>query len=691
MTFETYSPVNITHGLKNYFDHPEFKVLLCGVARLSEGGTEALVLDFVRNPEAKNILRDLLDNVYVAAHNAIFELMVLHKLGIHMDSTGFLDSAVLASIAGAGRSLEASAPQLLNVDKLASGKAGIQLFSIPGTYQMEQGHDAFDPQVIEDHPDEWMKFAEYCGMDAALSLELVKQGLPVISPGELTYASITTDMNLQGWHVDVPLVREMQRRYEENTSNLVQEFREACEAPDLNLFSSKQLGEWCEERGIRASSFDEQHVAKLKDKVVKKIAALEPGDKRILPYRQVVHLLDTKQALGGSSLKKLKVILDQVHDGRLYDQYLHAGAGQTLRTTGRGVQMQNLHRLGGKGDDVTELFDPAVHWDNAKMARNLRQVFTATDPDGFLVVGDYSAVESRGLAWLAGEEWKLDTYRQGTDVYKMQAAKFFGVPFEQATAEMRTFGKVGELSCGYQAGAGAVKSFAEKMGVVLSDGEAAKLVQDFRRTNARTVALWKALQDGLEEAYEIGLSHIGIPHGTIRMSTADTLDSLLEQEKGRRLKSLLVKVDVPGKDDVFTFYRYFHGLYRDGGSFNYFKPSERKTGDLWSDEFTDPKTGRRRKYSLYGGKLAGVLTQSLCRQIFMEGMANTYMAFLSTSNVRLIGQFHDELVLDWQPPETVLDQSLDETTSRLEKIMSSTTLPEFPLACEVKWDYRYTK
>lgn len=693
---ETYSPTNITRGLKNYFADPEFKVLLVAVSMLNDKGpgVTSHVLDFVKEPDiAREMLKRLLnEGGMITAHNAMFEYLMLHKLGLHIDATRFIDSAVVASIAGGGRSLEAAAPQLLDVEKMAFGKEGIQLFCIPGTYQMENGNDAFDPRVVEDHPEQWEKFAEYCALDAVLSLELVDVLRPMLDDEELLYAALTMQMNLQGWKVNMDLVEEMDRRYRENTEALVAEFKETCDAPDLNLFSSQQLSKWCADRGVKAESFDEKHVSRLMGRLEKKLEQIDPDDKRRTNYEQVLHMLRTKQALGGSSLKKLRTIKDTVApDGRLYDQYAHAGAGTTLRTSGRGVQMQNLHRIGGNPDDMADLFDKDIHWSNAKMAKNLRQVFTATDPFGFLVVGDYSAVESRGLAWFAGEDWKLDAYRKGIDVYKMQAGRFFDTALEDVSPDQRQFGKVGELSCGYYAGWEAVKSFAEKMGIMLTEGQARKLVQDFRRTNPKTQDFWHALQAALNEAMEFGMGHVTIPHGTIDMMAGPALGSIMSQEPGTDLRTLVVDVKVPMKDDVFKFRRIFHGVYRHGNNICYFRPSERKTGNLWVPDFTDPKTGAKRKYSLYGGKLAGVLTQSLCRQIFMHGMGTAYLAFLPTSNVRLIGQLHDELALDVSPPETVLDMNVDEVMAKLKKIMSSTDLPGFPLAAEVKKDYHYTK
>ena len=121
------------------------------------------------------------------------------------------------------------------------------------------------------------------------------------------------------------------------------------------------------------------------------------------------------------------------------------------------------------------LDDPANEIDNGTLAENLRQVFWSEDPQGALIVGDFSSVESRGLAWVAGADWKTEAYRAGKDLYKVQAASIFHKPYEAITKDERQTGKVGELSCGYGAGAGSVLRFAAKMGIEMTDTESGGL------------------------------------------------------------------------------------------------------------------------------------------------------------------------------------------------------------------------
>lgn len=685
LDFETYGDVDLpTHGLDRYVSGDHFQPLIAAVVQMDGPVVDAKVFDFTK-PETYDRMRaqfiKTLEGRTIVAHNAGFEQAVLDHMGIVIPSHRFVDSAVLARAAGAAGKLEAAAPQLLGIDKMASGWELIKLFSIP-----KEGQGAFDRSIVDAHPAEWKEFADYCILDAELSLRLASLLLPRTSKSELDNNAVTMDMNKTGWHVDMDLVRNMQLRYLTNVANAEAMFREVCDAPDLNLNSTIQLKNWCAERGVRATSFDEAHVERLLNTIRTRLTKTLAGETRAR-LEQVKFLLETKQVMGGSSLKKLQTILDTVgSDGRLHDQYLHCGAGATFRTTGRGVQMQNLKRLNGEGDDMSELWVEDVEWDNGKLASNLRQVFTATEEDGFLIVGDFSSVESRGLAWQAGEDWKLEAYFRGEDLYKVQAAKIFGIPLPKVGKPERQIGKVGELACGYGAGAQAVKDFAAKMGVPLTEGESAKLVNDWRNANPEIVGYWYRLHNALLDAVRDGISQsVNLPHGFVKIQPMPAPESLQAQTRNPKLVSLRIVLFL--FDNTVVLDRRIHGTHIVGRNIHYWKPSERKTGDLWVDTWVNPKTKQRQPFTVYGGKLSGLLTQSLCREVFFDSLRAVHNYALAVPNVELVGQFHDEIVLDWRPGKF----TLDDTKAMLERAMTRTILPEFPLSAEIKHDYRYTK
>lgn len=687
LDFETYGDVGLpTHGLDRYITGTHFRPLIAAVA-WAEPTIHAELFDFVEDyTEARLRLIEVIGDNMIVAHNAGFEQAVLNHMAIYLPSTRFIDSAALARAAGAAGKLEAAAPQLLGEDKVETGWELIKLFSIPGKYQEASGSMAFDPAIRSDHIDEWAEFARYCRMDAVLSLRLAGLLLPRTSEKELLNNAVTMDMNLTGWHVDQDLVRNMQLRYLTNVANAESQFRDECDAGELNLNSSVQLKEWCHDRGVRATSFDEAHVASLIKRLEKKLSTMLAHDSKRVGYEQVLKMLHTKQVMGGSSLKKLQTIIDTVgSDGRLHDQYLHIGAGATYRTTGRGVQMQNLKRLNGEGDDMAELWTD-VDWDNGRLAANLRQVFSATVADGFLIVGDFASVESRGLAWQAGEQWKLDAYFKGEDLYKVQAGLIFGKPKEFIDKSERQIGKVGELACGYGAGWEAVRDFASKMGVELSDAESEKLVRDWRAANPQTVKYWFALDRAMHEALDFGeATTVMLPHGHVKIRPVPAPLSLRKQTKNLNLKSLLIKLVL--EDRTLVLERLIHGTHMVGNQIHYWKPSERKTGDLWTNVWMNPKTKRQQPFTVYGGKLSGLLTQSLCREVFFDSLRDVSGWVSKMDNVLMVGQFHDEIVLDWSPGVWDLEFVKD----KLRQSMTRTILPEFPLAAEIKHDYRYTK
>ena len=692
LDFETYGAEDLpTHGLDRYVSHKTFQPL---IASATVEGFPTTRFNFVENHQGTEVerLRQLIGGSFIVAHNAPFEQAVLKWLGLDYPSERFIDSAVIARAAGAGGRLEAAAPQLLGVDKMAQGRNLIKLFSIPGRYQEDSGSPMFDLQVVEDHTSEWLEFHDYCDLDAELGLQLALSYDGYLTAEELKFQAITMDMNRTGWCVDVPLVEEMQRRYLENLVVAEQEFRTNTGADDLNLGSLKQLKEWCADRGIKAVSFDEKHTARLLEAVRKKTAAMAEDDPKLEGYLQVEEMLYTKQVLGGSSLKKLQVILDTAKDEgdgtyRLRDQYIHCGAGQSLRTTGRSTQMQNLKQIGENPDDMSELYDLAVEWDNDQLARNIRQVFTASHPQGRLLVGDFKAVESRGLAYLARAEWKLEAYRQGKDMYKVLATKFFpGLAYDAVTKPQRKAGKVGELACGYGAAGGAVQSFAEGMGMELTEAEAGQIVRDWRLANPEATELWTLLNEMLHEVVKHTQTQTHqLPDGLVlRFTSVATPVSLVKQHPGA--KTVAMTVYAGGRPFMK---RYFQGCYVRGGNIGYYKPSERKTGDLWKNHFVDPKTKQVRFYELYGGKLAGILTQSFCRELFFRCLVNVHRWVQQhPEQLMLVGQFHDEIAVDWRPGQL----SLEDAKAKFEELMSDPgSCRSFPLAADIKDDYRYTK
>lgn len=697
LDFETYGAVDLkVHGLMRYSTDKTFRPLIVSPSYYDDFGVKhKYTIDLVLTDydQGREMLERQLEGRKIVAHNAPFEQAVLRHMGIDASSKRFIDSAVVARAAGAAGKLEAAAPQLTQHDKLDEGQRLIKLFCMPSKERRELGELEFNDDVVRANLADWALFAQYCEIDSEAGLDIVAHWLRVLTDNELSYQEITMEMNRVGWRVDIDTVEEMQRRYIENQEQAEFDFRQNTRSLDLNLNSLKQLKEWTAARGIKASSFAEKPLASLGKRIEKKLGTMSVDDPKYLGYREVLDLVKVKQTLGGASLKKLQVILNTVvldDDGqyRLKDQYMHIGAGQSYRTTGRSVQMQNLKRLDSENvGDMAELEDEESVWDNGKLAENLRQVFTSSDQDGRLIVGDFASVESRGLAWAAGAKWKLDGFRAGKDMYKVQAAKIFHIHYDDVIKPQRQTGKVGELSCGYGAGGGAVQSFAAGMGIEMNEAEAATLVKDWRFANPEVVAFWERLNEMLHRVVELGSAESHpLPDGfVLEIRPSTTPDSLRKQHP--EAKSICMEVLDP-RGNVFLR-RFFHGCYVRGGNIGYYKPSERKTGDLWKNHFKDQKTKEVRFYELYGGKLTGIFIQSFCRELFFQCLKGVHGWVAGNRGLSLVGQFHDEIVVDWTPGSNL---TLDEAKQQMGTFMSNPGwATSFPLEADIKDDYRYTK
>ena len=684
-----------SRGLDNYVKDPSFRVLMAALHIEEDFVQRTKLFDFVQDKYAAiKLLADLNTAERIYAHNASFERAVLKHLYGEDKYFPLYDTAAIARMCGAGSSLAAAAPQLLDENKMESGTRLIQKFSIPsktGTALV----DTMDTWSTQDK-DDWKLFGEYCILDAELS-HCLGEGThmrELFNDREHVYEELTQNMNDTGWYVDLDLVERMQEQYQRNLVQAENDFQKLYD-PDkkLNFRSTPQLRKWCAERGVRASSFDELSVKKLLARIEKRLDSSSKTlrspqtDKNLT---EVKAMLTTKQILGGSSLSKLEAIKNQVSaDGRLRGQYLHAGAGQTFRTSGRGVQLQNLKRLGKTPEDVEGSLED---WSNKMLANNLRQVFRAEHPQGELIVSDYSSIESRALAYIAGADWKLNAYRQGRDMYKVLASAMFGVPYGNVTSEQRQTGKVGELSCGYGAGPKAVQDFAEKMGVIFSANEAATTVRDWRATNTEVVELWKKLDDAIRqvviEKKPSAIVTAGLASRPMTITFRAKYAPFSIHKMSDKYMTVMMQVrHYRAAENIVT--RVFQGCYDNHGEVCYLKPSELKSGNPWLSTWT--KDGQTGPYKLYGGKLTGILVQSYCREIFFAGLHLLTNFIDPFDNLKMVGQFHDEVVVEWTPSDSPNSVDLQGAKQLMKYFAEHPLFEDIPIALSTSSAHRYIK
>ena len=725
LDFETWSPVDLAaEGAWNYIMHPDFRVTLISIA----GYTSSWIFPILENAalvlplqngvpsvedyyDREELLRaqKLLTSRYVAAHNAEFEQLVLMRLskdmGMRLASNAWtlIDTAVMARAYGLSGSLDACVQQLreapsavmqpllrkahTTANLLVKGDkdGALKKLFATGDFPLDKVLDANGQKTKE-----WKAYCGYGRQDAALTYALAIMLDTPDNEREQQYAAITRAMNINGWPVDMEAVDWMSRTAAENTELQLNNWHKSFDPnKELNFNSTPQLIRWAKKLGFNVRSFKEEAVTKMLDKLVgiKNAPAAWSAQER-----EMYHLLKTKELLGGSSLKKLDVIRRQVtpEDNRLRGQYLHVGASQTLRTTGKGVQMQNLKRLHAPIDLDLAIHRDGITYDNTQLASNLRQVF-ATPGECTLLVADFSSIESRGLAYLAGADWKLRAYEAGKDMYKVMAAKIFHTQYELVTSEQRQIGKVGELACGYNAGGPAVRRYAAKMGITLSEAEANELVTDWRTVNPEIVAFWATLHEGLLRAMHHPDAEATI---TVSQHIAIAVKPSLVPKPGMR--DLYVTV-TSKEDESFLrtkYTRIFRGCYLVGSRVQYHKPSSAVNGPRWSAESRNPLTQQMQPHSIYGGKLTGILVQSFCRELFMQSLQSVYDLTYVIPQLTLIGQFHDEIVVECTEtdPDEVEDLAQNVRNAFLNpKPYATGAKGSLHKECSLKSARRYTK
>ena len=716
LDFETFSSVDLKkYGLENYVASPDFCPT---VASIAEKGKKTIRYDFIGpmgdsyHDFCEAILKYLADGYTIVAHNAGFERRVLHWLGI--DATNrVVDSAVMARLLGCGSKLEVASRQLTGISKLEAGLRLIHKFAIP-----HEGYEKPSVAYCQQEAEDWELFGYYCDVDAEAGLEIVLVGLEILrSLGceyvwhrECEYELLTAAQNQAGWYVDMKTANWMFNRSWANSEIAKAQFITSVGA-DLNFKSPQQLKKFCEERGVKVKSLDKYHAPVLLEQTVEALAIEDDEEKR-KQLQEVVTMLEIKLEIGGSMLSKLpKIIHYTSADGRLHNQYMHVGAGQTYRTTGTAVQMQNLARLKVDNDgvpvkDILTIDDYSEEWTNDDMAGQLRQVFLAEHEDGFIFVGDFSAVESRTLAYLAGEEWKLDVYRAGRDLYKELVVKYDGIPYEEVTKELRPKGKYSELSCGFQASAKAVQEFMFRLGFVITLEEAAEWVTSWREACPNIVQFWRDLDSLLKYVVTGRLERrFTAGNGMVMQITPFVLPSMAEKHPGS--VSLCFQEFHPGSKEAIVT-RFIHGVYRvDQGNgrwgLAYYKATE-SLGEkgLWYNinETATQKANKGKKpgekrvevlNTIFGGKLAGIATQSLAREMFFASLKQLAARLGPASNVEIVGQFHDEINVEWYPSDDDLAIEAETLQQIMDECMSTTALANFPLVADIKSARRYIK
>ncbi len=685
--FETNSNVPLSDtGLGPYARDNQLQVLMLGVALRNNDGVLVSTTFTIENALEMagwaHHYASLKAMPLTYAHNSGFEMaMFSHFVNRSIE---IRDTAVLARIFGANNHLEWAGPQLIGRDKLIQGKEFINVFCKGNPRLVDQ-------TFIEAHRALWDDGKVYCAIDAEVCLEIAEQ-YDCLETSEWDNFFLTNRMNQRGWHVDMPLVEAMMLVRDANIKELEEGWRQGWhpmndKGKPLNLGSPVQVKKYIESLGYTTKSTDKVAMKRLRARANLKLGTAHNVGIDTKDF-EMLALCNIKAARGGSSLTKLETIQRQVcDDDRLRHQYAHCGAGQSWRTSGIGVQMQNLPRL---GETLHQMELGVGSLTNTQLIENFRQVFLADAADRVLLVSDLSSIEARVLAWIAWEEWKLKAIYEGRDLYKMLAIDIFAKAYDEITKTQRSSGKVGELGGGYGMGGKALKDFAEKMGIELTLDECYAIITAYRGKNLRIKQLWYDLNDAMLAALQGGF----LDKHSVKVGppTEDFHVDFNTSPEGKPIERIMAGTKMLEMSfwngDVKLFWRVWRGCYVTMGQYGpevvYHKsPISPNHSRLWADHTVDEETQARYTNKLYGGKLTGVLVQSFARELFFNHLKEIDQHL--ENGEYMVGQFHDEAVID-----TSMSQ-LEDTEKMVAYVMSNSPFPLLPVGCDVKHAYRYTK
>lgn len=609
---ETRSDADISKtGVYRYADSPYFDILLFACS-VDDGPVQ--VYDFLNGEELPDDILHALtdDSVEKHAFNAQFERVCLSvylrrnypehfvSYSIEEDSVGdYLDPAswrctmVAAAYLGLPLHLAAVGTVLkLDKQKMTEGKDLIRRYCVP------KGYADGIPQFRTPSQADWELFKKYNARDVETEMAIEQKISRFPVPGFVWEEyRLDQEINDRGILLDLPMVKNAIAIGDAEKERLTEHLRSLTGLENPN--SVQQMKAWLSEHGIVTDS--------LEKKEVQEILKTAPPD--------VAEVLRLRQMTSKSSVRKYTAMQTAAcSDSRARGMFQFYGANRTGREAGRIIQLQNLPQnhipdlaearglvRSGNMNALEMLYDDIPD----TLSQLIRTAFIPKQGYKF-IVADFSAIEARVIAWLAGETWRMEAFANGEDIYCASASKMFGVPVVKhgINGHLRQKGKCAELACGYGGSVGAMKAFgADAMG--LSDSELKQIVTDWRNASPHIVQLWWDVESaavnavrnktqtethGIKFSYESGFLFIQLP-------------------SGRRLAYVRPKIE----DNRF------------GG-----------------DSITYDGIGASKKWErleTYSGKLVENIVQGIARDLL-------FYSLQTLSHCFIVGHIHDEMIIE---------------------------------------------
>lgn len=597
---ETYSSFDLgKSGVYKYAESEDFEILLFAYS-IDDG--EVKVIDLasgeIIHEEILQALKD--ESIEKWAFNANFERVCLSRfLGERLKPQGWYCTMIWSAYLGLPLSLEKVGEVLkLDKQKMNEGKALIRYFSIPCKPTKTNG---MRTRNLPHHDlEKWSTFMEYNQRDVETEMA-IKKKLSAFPMPQSEWENYCIDQNIndRGILIDEVLV-DSAIKFDEILRE--ENMDRAIELTGLeNPNSPLQLKEWLNKKGLEIDS--------LAKKDVESALKNAEGD--------IKEVLELRQELSKSSVRKYDAMKNvKGKDNRARGLIQFYGANRTGRYSGRLIQVQNLRRNNLKDLELARSLVKNGNYETLEilyespsdiLSQLIRTAFIAKEGTRF-IISDFSAIEARVLAWLAGEQWVMDAFENGEDIYCRTASRMFGVPVEKhgVNGHLRQKGKIATLACGYQGALGALKAMGGiEMG--LSEYELQSIVDYWREANPNIVSLWWDIDSVVKRVVKT-------------RSKEKYKNLVISYEKG------ILFIELPSKRRL-AYPKAKIGMNRFGGESVVYEGIV--VGNKWD------------KIESYGGKFVENIVQAIARDILAEAMMR-----LEEKGFNIVMHIHDEVVIE---------------------------------------------
>lgn len=618
---ETRSSVDIGKaGAYKYAQSPDFEILLFAY----QWNNDPVKIIDLKNGEQLScwLMQALTDpSVIKHAYNAAFEWYCLNRAGYETPVDQWRCTMAHGLYCGYTAGLDATGKAIglpQDKQKLTTGRALIRYFCVPCKPTKTNGGRIWN-QPWHD-TDKWNLFKEYCCQDVVTEHEILKRlDLFPMPEEEERLWQMDILMNAYGVRVDTELIEGALYIDQISAQRLTDEAIKLTGLDNPN--STAQLLKWLQDNGTETDNLRKETVSELLD-------GINP--------EKVQRMLEIRQQLGKTSIKKYVAMDTACGEGdRVRGLTQYYGANRTGRWAGRLVQMQNLPRNYLKTLDYARNLVKAKNYDGVKilygnvpdtLSQLIRTAFIPSFGHKF-VVADFSAIEARVIAWLAGEQWVNEVFATHGKIYEATASQMFGVPVERITKgnpeySLRQKGKVATLALGYQGGTSALIAMgALQMG--LTEEELPDIVQRWRQANPRIKGLWYAIENAA-----LAVMETAQPQGINGLIFALEGDLVYGQS--------FLTVRLPSGRKLF-----------------YPKPflKENRFEKMAVHYYTVGQQTRKWEVtSTYGGKMVENIVQAIARDCLAVTLER-----IAAKGLQVVFHVHDEVIID-APMETTVEE-----------------------------------